>query len=301
MSELVPAMQWDNGKYQFQRKLGNFVQYFQVNLPTNSYGVPLQLINPVVIAENTLDCETTDDVPDLVLDAAIINIDFDDGIPVVDGLPLWERFDGESLDYYKYFKEYREMAYIKGSRAISKLAEQFKLEGRVLNALAKVYHWQLRCRAYDAYKKTVRERKRQLEIQEMESKHTQASKTLLEAGLSYIEAHPEQLNPKVALQMIQVAMKAGRLSLGLNAEKPGTGDSAPSIAIHQTTNTGTSGEVSVSSEVNSGAKGDQVDTSYLQSIVHILDKSGALDQAKQNVIDAEYTEVDDHDAAVEGT
>ena len=46
MSTDLPAILWDEGKYQFQRKLGNFVQYFQVNLPNNAYGVPLKLINP---------------------------------------------------------------------------------------------------------------------------------------------------------------------------------------------------------------------------------------------------------------
>jgi tellurite resistance protein len=33
------------------------------------------------------------------------------------------------------------------------------------------------------------------------------------------------------------------------------------------------------------------DVSYLQSIVHILDQSGALDKAKQNIIEADFQEV----------
>lgn len=298
MNVNAPALIWDPGKFEFQRKLGNFVQYFQVNLPVNGYGIPLQLINPLPLAENMLDCQTTDDVPDHVVEEATFHIDFDEGIPIVEGLPIWERFDGETIEYYKLFKEYREMLYVSGSRAIAKLAATRNLEGRNLSALSKVYHWQLRCKAYDAYKRMELARKRQFEIEKLESKHARAADVLMEQSLQYLESHPEQLNPKVALQMLQVAMKAGRLALGLNADKPGSSDgSAPSINIQQTTGAGTSNEVTTTVEVG-GQKNEQPDMSYLQSIVHILDQSGALDKAKKEVIDAEYTDVDDDPDAV---
>lgn len=298
MGNNVPAITWDPGKFEFQRKLGNFVQYFQVNMPTNAYGIPLKLVNPTTIAENMLDCQTTDDMPDNVLDLAEMSVDFEEGMPVVDGLPIWERFDGEVLDYYKFFKEYRDMLYFTGSRSIAKLSAKHNIVGKNLNAISKVYHWALRCRAYDLYKKTERERLRQYEIEKLESKHMRASEVLLERGLAYIENHPEQLNPKVALQMIQVAMKAGRLSLGLNGEKPGTGDHVAGASIQINTTTTGTGDITVTTEVN-GSQESQPDVSYLQSIVHILDKSGALDKAKSEIIDAEYIEVEDPEA-VEG-
>lgn len=288
------ALVWDSGKFDFQRKLGNFVQYFQVNLPTNSYGVPLKLINPMPLAEHLLDCDTTDDMPESAVDHAITNIDFDEGIPTIDGLPMWERLDGELMDYYKLFKEYREMLYVRGSRALAKLGDQHKIEGRYLAALSKMYHWQLRCRAFDTYKRMEREAMRQREIEKLEHKHAEASALLLERGLQYLEDHPEQLNPKVAIQMVQVAMKAGRLAVGLNPDKPGIGSesSGTNISIHQSTG-GSADEMSTSVEVKGGGQEPQTDTSYLQSIVHILDKSGALDKAKQKVIDADYTEVNE--------
>lgn len=293
MSTSVLALVWDPGKYEFQRKLGNFVQYLQVNLPTNSYGVPLKLIDPLVIAENMLGCETTDDIPDHIIERATLSVEFEEGIPVVDGLPIWERLEGEILEYYKLFKEYREMLYVRGTRAIAKLAETYNIAGRNLNVLAKVYHWQLRCKAYDAYKKMERERIRQYEIEKMESKHAKVAAQLLEQSLNYLEKHPEQLNPKVALQMVQLALRAERLSLGLNPDKPGVGEAAPSINIHQTTNAGNSSEVTSRVEVGSqNNQAVQADMSYLQSIVHILDQSGALDQAKQEVIDADFEEVE---------
>lgn len=284
------ALTWDVGKFEFQRKLGNFVQYFQVNLPTNGYGVPMKIVDPLLLAEGILNAETTDDVPDTVVDRAIISVEFEEGLPIIDGTPIWERFDGEPLEYYKLFKEYREALYSVGSRAIAKLAAMFNIAGRNLNVLAKVYHWQLRCRAYDAHRAMERARKRQFEIEKLESKHMKAADTLLEQAMTYLEQHPEQMNPKVAVQMLQVAMKAGRLAVGLNAEKPGSTDSGPNINIQQTAS-GAVGEMHTRVEVEQDKQPGAQDVSQLQSILHILDKSGALDKAR--VVDADYSVIDD--------
>lgn len=290
-------VQWDSGKYQYHRKLGAFVSYFQMNMNTNNAGIPFQLVNARTIAENMLDCQTTDDLPEEVLEAATVDVDFDDGMPIVDGLPIWERLEGELVEYFKYFKYYRDSLYVSGSRALTKTAEHFKVEGKIIQVLSKVYHWAIRCKAFDFNKKVERERFRQFQIQKLESSHMSASATLLEQGLAYLEAHPEQLNPKVAIQMVEVAMKSGRLALGLSGDKP----AAPNINIHQTANTSGS-EVSMSTEINSGGgKSAEPDASYLQSIVHILDQSGALDQAKQDALEAEYEELPDDAEAIEGT
>lgn len=293
------ALKWDEGKFEFQRKLGNFVQYFQINLPTNAFGVPMQIIDPLLLAQNAnlLECETTDDIPDSAVQQAVLKVDFEDGLPILEGTPIWERFDGEHVEYYKLFKEYREMLYNTGSRAISKLAATHNISGRNINALSKVYHWQLRVRAYDAFKKMEYERRRRFEIEKLESKHAKAADSMLEQALTYLENHPEQLNPKVAVQMVQLAIKVGRLSVGLNAEKPGSGDSpsGTNININQTLGNG-----SVDTIVEEGQPGGQQttaqDVSQLQSILHILDKSGALDKVKSKVVDADY-EVIDGDAA----
>lgn len=289
MGEYELAMEWDDGRYKFQQKLGNFVQNFQVNLPNNNLGVPLQLINPVPLTDSLLEAETTDDVPLEVLNEAIMVVEYDDGMPTVDGLPIWERFDGEVIAYYKLFKHYRDMASLNGgSRSIVKLSHETNIAGRHLNALAKVYHWQLRCKAYDMNQKIIRERKRQYEIEQMESKHMRASSILLEQGLAYIEDHPEQLNPKVALQMVELAMKSGRLALGLNGDKPGSSDSTTKINIQQNN---TQAETATK-PVAAPTKEEQDKTvTQLESLIHILDKSGAFDRAKQEVIDADFSEV----------
>lgn len=299
MSSNTPALVWDSGKFKFQQKLGNFVQYFQVNLPVNKFGIPSKLVNPLPIAENMYGCETTDDVPDKAVEEAIREVEYDDGVPLIDGLPIWERFEGELVDYYKLFKEYREMKYNSGTRAISKLAATHSIAGKHLGALSKMYHWQLRCRAYDLNREMEFERQRMFDARKLESRHKKATDKMLDQAMTYFEDHPEQMDPKTALQMVQLAMKAGRLAHGLHPEKPAGEDEAQATSIHinNITQGGDDGDGEGRKDIGeSGGQTSSKDMSYLQSIVHILDSSGALDEAKkEEIIDAEYTEVDNDD------
>ena len=128
-------LSWDAGKIEVQKKLSEFVQYFQINLPRNIQGIPLQLIDPTVILQATVGAETTDDVDEDALRAATTNIDFSEGFPTIGGLPIWERLDGELIDYYKLFKEYREMKLLYGSRSLARLSETHGISGIHLNYL----------------------------------------------------------------------------------------------------------------------------------------------------------------------
>lgn len=269
---------WDDGKLSFLRKTGNFVQYFQANQPLNGNGLPLKLMDPTVIAENTVCCEDTDEVPDQAVQNASLTVDYEEGFPTVDGLPIWERLDGEIIDYYKLFKQYREMKYMEGKRVIAKLSISSNIAGKYLNALSKVYHWQLRCKAYDQFKLQEREVLRRNQIESLEAKHSSVATTILDDAMSYLQKHPEQLNPKVALQMVQMGMKAGRLALGLNPDKPGstTGTNNTSINIQQNSSPSTIDNSQQINVVGAGAGNKEADFTHLQSILHVLDQSGAF-------------------------
>ena len=282
------ALRWDSGTFAVQRKLGNFVQYLQVNLPTNGYGVPLKLINPVLVMPYVMEYEQTSDLPDRVLDEATMEVVIDDGLPLVEGVPIWERFDGEPVEYYKVFKTYRELLYLSGSRTIAKVAQMVDVAIAHLQTLSKTFHWQLRCKAYDLYKAQERERKRQFDIEKLEGKHYQAAEKLLEQSLTYFEQHPEQMNPKIALQMMQTAVKMGRLSLGLSPDKPGVGNEGSQITINQLNGSGSSDKMGEGSNPDNALQTDD-----FQSILNILVKSGALEQAQSQVVDADYTIVEE--------
>lgn len=302
---------WDASKTSMQVKLGEFVQYFQVGI-ANSDGTPRAYIDPTQIMPYLLQADSPDDLSDETIELAKVTIDFEDGIPTIEGIPFWERLEGEPVPYYKMFKEYRELKYLtepnKGgsfTRSIAKLAESSGMSGKQLNALSKVYHWQLRVKAYDKFKEVERQLTRQRDIEQLETKHAKVSNQLLDQAVDYLLKHPEQLSPKVAIDLADLAMKAGRLSLGLNPDKPGaSGGNGGGTHVSIVNQQSTVGDNSTMNQLNAfdglsavekKTKENAQDVSHLQSILHVLNQSGAFAQAKgdekketDGVIDADY-------------
>ena len=289
--------EWDNVKSGQQSKLGELVQYFQTSITVNMQNIPLAYIDPTVIAPHLLDVETPDDLSDDIIREATQAIEFDEGFPTVGGIPIWERLDGEPIPYYKLFKEYREIKYTQdGRRSISKVSERSLMPGRHLNALARVYHWQTRVRAYDMYKEYERQAARLKAMEQLDSKHAKVSNQLLDQAVDYLLSHAEQLSPKTAIQLAELAMKTGRLALGLNPDKPGSGSGAngynsnTNITIAANTGQGTmlvnndNGNGNATGDGNrsgglgfTNGAGQAKDTQHLRDILQVLNHSGALD------------------------
>lgn len=301
-------LSWEPNKTTMQVKLGELIQYFQVSIVNNSDGIPRFYIDPTVIMPHLMDVEQPDDLSDSVIEEARTLISFEDGFPTVEGIPFWERLEGEAMPYYKLFKEYREMKYLaevnKGgslTRSIAKLAESTGMTGRQLNALSRIYHWQVRVKAYDSYKATERQLAKQQDITLMEEKHAKISNQLLDQAVNYLLEHPEQLSPKVAIELASLAMRSGRLSLGLNPDKPGSDSGGngrgTNINIMNQANMGSSEGSAVSddglSAVERKTQENSTKPSHLQSILHVLNQSGAFDNAiMPEVIDVEGIEED---------
>jgi hypothetical protein len=303
-------LQWEDGKTSMQVKLGELIQYFQVSIVNNSDGIPRCYIDPTVIMPYLLEVEQPDDLSDAVVEAARTPISFEDGFPTIEGIPFWERLEGEAMPYYKLFKEYREMKYLAEvnktgilTRSIAKLAESTGMTGRQLNALSRIYHWQVRVKAYDSYKATERQLAKQQDINLLEEKHAKVSNQLLDQAVSYLLEHPEQLSPKVAIELASLAMRSGRLSLGLNPDKPGSDSGgngrATNINITNQANAlGNAGEGTTISDdglsaVERKTKENSAKPTHLQSILHVLNQSGAFDNAIiPEVIDVEEIEED---------
>jgi len=293
---------WDSVKYSMQQKLSEFVQYFQMSIPATQ-GQVRAYIDPTAIFQVIMEADSPDDVPDIIVDQAKVPIDIDDGILVVEGIPFWERLEGEPVPYYKLFKEYRDMKYYNtttnaedevvnvGRRSLAQLSEECLMPGRHLNVLAKAYHWVLRAKAFDNYKTQEKQLIRQRDIENLESKHAQVSNKLLDQAVDYLINHPEQLSPKVAVDLAALSMRAGRLSLGLNPDKPGSdspgGSGRASVnIINQNTAVGADGNLQQVndfgnlSSAQQQAQTDAQDIGHLQSILHVLNQSGAFSQAQ---------------------
>lgn len=294
-------LQWDDAKTSLQHKLGDLVQFFQVSMPTNADNIPMSYIDPTVLAPILLDVQVPDDVAMEVIEQATTPIEFDEGFPAVAGIPFWERLDGEALPYYKLFKAYREMKYLDLTRSISKLSDSCGMPGKQLSALSKAYHWQLRAKAYDKYKAYERALLQENEREKLESRHAKISNQLLDQAVDYLDKHPEQLSPKIAIQMVELAMKSGRISVGLNGDKPGTSSSAggsrtPAININNTVqsadqmlNVDAGNAAGIEDKIRDKAK----DMGQLQSVLHILNETGALKVAAGQVSDTAQADPDD--------
>ena len=308
---------WDPSKTSMQVKLGEFVQYFQLGITSND-GIPRAYIDPTAFMSYLLEAESPDDLPDDAVDSAKVPIEFEDGLPTVEGIPFWERLEGEPVPYYKMFKEYREMKYIDSStgkdqavfsRSIAKLAESSGMTGKCLNALAKIYHWAARVKAFDVYKEKQKMLTRQRDRELLENKHATISNQLLDQAVGYLLAHPEQLNPKVAIDLAKLSMESGRLALGLYPDKPGVyadqqgrGGAASINIVNQNNASGATGSIEQTgmdglSDVERKTRENTQDVTHIQSILHVLNTSGAFNEAtsalekEEDIIDADYEEV----------
>ena len=298
---------WDPSKTALQIKLGELIQYFQVGIANTGDGIPRSYIDPTQILPHLLEVDVPDDLGDDIVEAAKIPIEFSEGIPTVEGVPFWERLEGEPVPYYNLFKEYREMKYVGANnttgaltRSIAKLSESCGMTGRQLSALSRVYHWQVRAKAYDSYKAIERGLARQRDIELMENKHAKISNQLLDQAVSYLLDHPEQLSPKVAIELAKLAMGTGRLALGLNPDKPGStsnggGGGTHVNIVNQNANASDGGSVNQLdidlSAVERKTQENSQDMSHVQSVLHILNASGAFSSAAgQEVDNSKYDE-----------
>lgn len=298
MAEALALLSWEeNGLVGTQTKLANFVSQLQSMLDINAAGIPCSYIDPTVIAECVPYAESTDDIPEEKYNASIIPIEFEDGIPIVNGIPVWERLDGEPIAYYKIFKEYRDMKLNDParSRSMGRMAENMDVPGKFLTILSKIYNWMFRVKAFDMNYENEIALKRHHMALDLETKHSKYANTLVENAMKYLEEHPAQLNPKIAMQMVEIGMKYGRISVGLQGDKPGSQSAAghqTNIAISQQM-THTEADLAIigqgdmqgqrgrsqMSQVERQLADNMKDVSVLSSVMHVLNKSGALGQA----------------------
>jgi hypothetical protein len=305
MAEAVSLKLWEEqGIVSIQKKVADFVQQFQSMIEVNRDGIPLSIIDPTIISECAMYADTTDDIPEEKYHSSLTAVDFEDGIPVVNGVPLWERLDGERMEYYKIFKEYRDMKYMNengiGARSMASLSETLNIPGRLISILARIYHWMTRVRCFDMYKEREIALRRRKVAEELENKHAKYSNDLLESAMKYLHDHPAALNPKTALQMVEIGMKYGRISVGLQGDKPG----AQSAAVHQTniaisqSNNLNEADQMVINNVGGGTQGlkdksqlsaverkladSMKEPSNLMSVLHVLTKSGAFEATVKN-------------------
>ena len=310
--EGLEELDWNREHSRSMRALGDWVTALQATLPrvsasipetdasnpsgSNTVSLPSSYVCPDSVASLGL---LTDDLFDSFLesppDGAIIRLDYSEGFPTVQGLPFWERLDGEPLPYYKIFKVYRDMELTtEGKRSFQKAAQRARIPVRVVEILSKVYHWRSRVKAFDLYRAIEQQQIRNTMIRDMETTHGKAAKTIFERCNSFLEDNAELLDPKTALAWLETAVKLQRLSLGLHPDKPSTpGESsdgrghAPIYVNTMIANSGDGDNQGLPAQPDQGKDGEE---KRVREILEILHGAGVLPRGFVEGLDAKEAE-----------
>ena len=230
-------------------------EYTQRN-KINADGLPLHYIDAQYIIEETptysID-ELLNNINTTVVTDAIVPLNYGEGFPTTpEGLPVWERLEGEPFEHFQIFKHYRDSMHIaacydqrtnsnsnsnnnsnkqtrhdldhpKSLRAARTLHETAIFCGTPRSAvklLSKLYHWTMRAKAYDLYRASMVEKIRAAEVDSMHSVHLNAAREIFNKCLDWLDKNVDELNPKTALEWFQTAVQLERLSLGLSKDRP---------------------------------------------------------------------------------
>lgn len=275
------------------KKLAQFVQTLQRDLPMQN-NLLVVIINPTWLASQVPFCDTPEDITEEQVKKSQWKIELSGDYAMIEGVPVWERLDGERIDFYNLFKLYRDARYglldtgdyVLCNRSMAGLARKLNLSPAMVNTIASIYNWSLRCAYYDRYFEMEIARRKQLEVQILQQDHLKFASTLVDKAMSFFEKNSAQITPKDAIAMAELGFKISRLSLGLMPDKPIAGGdqaSQPLLAIYNNTTNNQADKMiqvndqrSYGSEVERRLQEDIKDNTNLLSILSVLQRSGAM-------------------------
>ena len=264
------------------RRLKTYVSQLQQTVTKTPIGGPLFLVNPQVVLSTGFTL-TVEELIDNPAEGLLVAIDYHEGMPTVNGVPLWEKLEHEPLEYYNLFKGYRNMQTATQRRAIYKLHQVTGKPVSELEVLRGVYNWNIRVQFFDEFNRLERERQLEASQYEIEGKHRNAAEKLFKQSLEYLTSHPELMTPKLALKMLETAVQLERISVGL-APNVGRQVMPATIQVQNTINSDT-GTGSVS-EVSTVTESKDSKIERLSQVLNIMQTVGVLQEGGE-VIDVE--------------
>lgn len=266
-----------------QLQLKTFISKIQQGCIVDNQGRVRALVNAreALLALGTY---TTEQLIDNPTEGLIMPIDYVDNCPVIDGIPIWEKLPGETLEAFDLFNKYILMKQLDSpQRSVYKLSLSTKEEIPRLEALRLMYHWGLRAQAYDDYVIGNRVALMEMRRMDIEDRHAKAGRDLVNLSLEYISGHKEMLTPKVAIQLLDLATKLERQSVGLSGGR----DAADSrINVNVANTIGTPAAVVENTTVTGDISQDR---ERLMKVLNIMNTVGVFPE-KDPVIVAEVVE-----------
>lgn len=260
------------------RNLRQYVTTIQSQVACSMEGFPLLLVNPNAIQATGMLAAPEVLIDEPTKDQYFVIEYIEQYIPTVEGYPVWEKLECEPVDYYNWFKAYREMQDDKNRRAIYKLSDKLGVKATQLEHVRNIWHWTYRVQCYDLFREAERERTREIARINMEGKHHKAAAKLFELSTNYLKEHEDLLTPGMALKMLDTAVKLERLSLGMNAKEQE--DATPTARIEVSANATTT----VSDDTAENKE-------RLTQLLNIMNNIGVL-RPEGEVIDVEPSELE---------
>lgn len=227
---------WSGSKSSVMLKLGKWVKALQQNVALDRFGRPMSYVDAEIVLTNTITFHNLEEFLDYPPEGVFIPIDYSQGYGTANGFPIWERLEGETLEYYNIFKAYLYLheEQLKPLRMIEELEMRTRANSRQIKALMNIYHWQLRADEYDHFKEMHIQKQKEVAIIQMENKHHKmADKIMDKIGQTLETMNFETQELKDLIKLMELAVKLQRLSLGQDPTKPGTGEKPMEQQVHQ--------------------------------------------------------------------
>lgn len=280
------GLEWTDDEQLMMKKLNSYTSAFYGSIKRDSFNRPLEMVDITKILETGL-IQDPEKMLDNPPDGCLIPVTTYEGIPTIFGSPLWEILPGEDQEYFSLFKRYREMKAKGVTRTVHKLAVETKTNFKVLELLRRIFNWQDRVAAFDEYLSQERETMLETRRVEMENRHVQTATNLFNIASKYLTDHMDMMTPKLALQMLDLAVKLERTSLGIHASR-GNGQEGP-ISVNVTNNVATGASANKQNEVSIVTENTDENKEKAKQILNIMNKLGVLNEEPAEVIDVEVT------------
>ena len=161
-----------------------------------------------------------------------------------------------------------------------------------LETMRHLFNWNYRVQAFDAYMSAERQLMLEQYRVEIEGKHLKMANKLAQQAFTYFEENESMITPKVALQMLDWAVKLERITTGLNPGERGTINGSERIQLNVQNNVTSGGDNTTTSVTTSKTEVEQVeeDKDRLATMVNILSEIGVLN-TDNSVVDVDYEEM----------
>ena len=278
---------WDDRVFSIYRSLRANFEQLQKHISFNTSGQPNSFVNitELLMCNSDLNFNNIDE-------RLFLPVIIQEGIPTVNSIPIWERIEGEPTEAYEVFKQYRMLKMNNKPRTMYNLSLLTNIPVAHLETMRHLFNWNYRVQAFDAYISAERQLMLEQYRVEIEGKHLKMANKLAEQAFSYFEENESMITPKVALQMLDWAVKLERITTGLNPAERGTINGSERIQLNVQNNVTSGGDNTSTSVTTNKTEVEQVeeDKDRLATMVNILGEIGVL-TTDNSVVDVDYEEM----------